>query len=61
VRLESELLNVFQNGIKELQCCNNEFEDKNSDIHEAHTLSFWYKEHGADVPRRCLLPAPLLT
>ncbi|GIZ19146.1 hypothetical protein TUM12147_24820 [Citrobacter europaeus] len=61
VRLESELLNVFQNGIKELQCCNNEFEDKNSDIHEAHTLSFWYKEHGADVPRRCLLSAPLLT
>ena len=61
VRLESELLQVFQNSIKQLQCCNNEFEDKNSDIHEAHTLSFWYKEHGADVPRRCLLPAPLLT
>ena len=27
VRLESELLQVFQNSIKQLQCCNNEFED----------------------------------
>jgi hypothetical protein len=61
VRLETELFNVLQNSIKQLQCSNNEFQDKNGDIHEAHTLSFWYKEHGADVPRRCLLPAPLLT
>ena len=37
VRLESELLQVFQNSIKQLQCCNNEFEDKNGDIHQAHT------------------------
>ena len=37
VRLESELLQVFQNSIKQLQCCNNEFEDKYHHIHYAHT------------------------
>src|SRR5699024_8953620 len=41
VRLESELLQVFQNSIKQLQCCNNEFEDKNGDIHQAHTRLLW--------------------
>jgi hypothetical protein len=61
VRLESELLQVFQNSIKQLHGCNDEFQDKNSDIHEAHTRLLLAKEHGADVPFRRLLPAPLLT
>ncbi len=43
VRLESELLQVFQNSIKQLQCCNNEFEDKNGDIHQAHTRLLWFR------------------
>ncbi|AGR61052.1 hypothetical protein A464_3868 [Salmonella bongori N268-08] len=43
MRLESELLEVFQNGIKQLQCCNNEFQDKNGDIHYAHTRLLWLR------------------
>lgn len=43
VRLESELLQVFQNSIKQLQCCINEFEDKNGDIHQAHTRLLWFR------------------
>ena len=43
VRLESELLQVFQNSIKQLQCSNNEFEDKNGDIHQAHTRLLWFR------------------
>ncbi len=39
VRLESELLQVFQNSIKQLQCC----EDKNGDIHQAHTRLLWFR------------------
>ena len=57
VRLESELLQVFQNSIKQLQCCNNEFEDKNGDIHQAHTRLLGSGALPADVPFRCLLPA----
>ncbi|EPI80724.1 hypothetical protein A676_03443 [Salmonella enterica subsp. enterica serovar Enteritidis str. 2010K-0262] len=43
MRLESELLKVFQNSIKQLQCCNNEFQDKNGDIHYAHTRLLWLR------------------
>ncbi len=45
VRLESELLQVFQNSIKQLQCCNNEFEDKNGDIHQGSYASPVVQEH----------------
>ncbi|KKY84395.1 hypothetical protein OA46_15300 [Enterobacter cloacae] len=37
MRLEPELPSVFQDSIKQLQCCNNEFEDKYNHIHYAHT------------------------
>ena len=57
VRLESELLQVFQNSIKQLQCCNNEFEDKNGDIHRLIRVSCGSGALPADVPFRCLLPA----
>ncbi|AIX52785.1 hypothetical protein A3N51_06310 [Enterobacter kobei] len=37
MRLEPDLPNVFQDSIKQLQYCNNEFEDKYHHIHDAHT------------------------
>jgi hypothetical protein len=37
VRLEPELPQVFQDGIKQLQYRNNESEDKYHHIHGAHT------------------------
>jgi uncharacterized protein Usg len=61
VRLEPELPNEFQDSIKQLQYCNNEFEDKYHHIHYAHTRLLWLKEHDAGVPFRRLLPAPGLT
>ncbi|SFR12212.1 hypothetical protein SAMN04487773_2977 [Enterobacter sp. kpr-6] len=38
MRLEPDLLEVFQDGIKQLQQRNNEFQDQYSNIHSAHTL-----------------------
>ncbi|NYU10979.1 hypothetical protein A8O28_17300 [Enterobacteriaceae bacterium CCUG 67584] len=43
MRLEPELLHVFQDSIKQLQCCNNEFEDKYNHIHYAHTRLLWLR------------------
>ena len=54
VRLESELLQVFQNSIKQLQCCNNEFEDKNGDIHQAHTRLPWFRSTASCCARGIL-------
>ncbi|EFK66234.1 hypothetical protein HMPREF9347_04908 [Escherichia coli MS 124-1] len=54
VRLESELLQVFQNSIKQLQCCNNEFEDKNGDIHQAHTRLLWFRSTASCCARGIL-------
>jgi len=55
VRLEPELLQKFQDRIKQLQQSNNEFKDKNNYIRIAHTLLLSAKgARPAGVPFRCL-------
>ncbi|CCJ77494.1 FIG00553712: hypothetical protein [Cronobacter dublinensis 1210] len=41
VRPEPELPKELQDSIKQLQDCNNEFQDKDKQIHSAHTRLLW--------------------
>ena len=57
VRLEPESAQLFQDSIKQLQHGNHEFQDKNDNIHRAHTRLLGKGAQPAGVPFRRLLPA----